>query len=707
MTLCRTCPCGHFLSPSDVNAEGLVRCTRCGQLVPANDESPTPRSLDPAEETRFVNTSPKSSSLENGDILDGETRILGAVTDGAANSDDFEVAVPSGESSSGDATAVFDPHTKPKTTPNDDSNLHETNMVTLPASSVKSGSSPSTFSRRNADGSRTTKIDLKQPIMGSIGRQRHPIPASNLDNGQYGIHRILRTHQKGGMGRILIAYDQFLKRDVALKELHPEVVDDLSIVQRFIGEAEVTAQLEHPGIVPVHSLGLNEGNPYYTMKLIKGHTFQDAIKNYHRNPTKSELMGLVRRLASVCKTMSFAHNKGVIHRDLKPANIMLSEHGETLVMDWGLAKSLDHPEEETNLLTTMIPSATEHEPREARPELTMVGAVVGTLAFMSPEQATPEQGTVGPLSDIFSLGAVLYYLLTGQTAFNGRSTHDILNKVRNSTPIKPSLIKTYVPSDLEAICLKAMSRNPVGRYQSADEMFDDLCRWLDGEPVRARKESFSQKVWRWTKKHRRVSLSVPSILIMIVLLVVGGVVVDRIGREKTLSELEKTMLNQSVDLLNLPNVIIEGSGVVYRKEKKRSEKGPSSLQITVPKAGDSRLLLMSPTGKVWDLTSRQFLTLSILEHESGGESPISNFCIRLGKGSGYFEYRPADNWWEKRSRGNWTTFSIPLGGSVGWTKTVVNDPTMEQIQWIELHIETKKPTVFWIDNLQFIQRNNY
>jgi len=360
------------------------------------------------------------------------------------------------------------------------------------------------------------KYDLTQRVMRAIAKPVAPVvPYSGT--GEYGIHRILRIHQRGGMGRILVGYDQYLKREVAIKELHPDVAEDESIVRRFIGEAEITAQLEHPGVVPIHRIGQGgDGLPYYTMKMIKGETLQDAIKAYHRKPSKPDLLNLVRRLVSVSKTIAFAHSKGVIHRDLKPANVMLGEHGETLVMDWGLAKPYNQGLEETYISIV-------HQTKQTRPELTMIGAIVGTPAFMSPEQANAEDNIVGPLSDVFSLGTVLYYMLAGQTAFSGRSTQEVLSKVRACNPTPPSHVKPHVPHGLEAICLKAMAKLPENRYQGATEFSDDLCRWLDDEPIAAEKDSFLSKTRRWLLCHRTPWAAFIWVLILSLLLTCFGV----------------------------------------------------------------------------------------------------------------------------------------------------------------------------------------
>jgi serine/threonine protein kinase len=335
------------------------------------------------------------------------------------------------------------------------------------------------------------------------------------------------------MGRILVGYDQYLKREVAIKERHPDVAEDESIVRRFIGEAEITAQLEHPGVVPIHRISQGaDGLPYYTMKMIKGETLQDAIKAYHRKPGKQELLNLVRRLVSVSKTIAFAHSKGVIHRDLKPANIMLGEHGETLVMDWGLAKPYNQEPEDSYVSVI-------HQTKQSRPELTMVGAIVGTPAFMSPEQANAEDNIIGPLSDVFSLGTVLYYLLAGQTAFAGRSTQDVLSKVRACKPTPPSQIKSNVPHGLESICLKAMAKLPENRYQGATEFADDLCRWLDSEPIAAEANLLSAKIQRWFSKYRMSLAGIVWVLILSFILACIGVWIVELNRDVSSDQKEE------------------------------------------------------------------------------------------------------------------------------------------------------------------------
>ena len=498
------CECGNKVNLSEAQAGLERRCPRCGRRIFANeadaeaefkctmmDEDATPQPI-PAENIQTTEQRQKADDVAPTAQYHGEFD-----PDATISHSNVTLTTPPNRNVVGADETLTQVANK------------EDFVVNVPQSPDDSGlGTPSSSSG--------VKYDLTKRVMRAIAKPATPVvPYSGT--GEYGIHRVLRVHQRGGMGRILLAYDQYLKREVAIKELHPEVAEDESIVRRFIGEAEITAQLEHPGVVPIHRIGQGaDGLPYYTMKMIKGETLQDAIKAYHRKPSRSELFTLVRRLVSVSKTIAFAHSKGVIHRDLKPANIMIGEHGETLVMDWGLAKPYNQGIEDTYISVI-------HQTKQARPELTMVGAIVGTPAFMSPEQANAEENIVGPLSDVFSLGTVLYYLLAGQTAFSGRSTQEVLSKVRACNPTPPSQVKPNVPHGLEMICQKAMAKLPENRYQGATEFADDLCRWLDGVPISAEKDSLSAKIRRWVQQHSTPLMGAVCVVVLSLLLSSIGV----------------------------------------------------------------------------------------------------------------------------------------------------------------------------------------
>ncbi|MBI3466158.1 MAG: protein kinase [Planctomycetes bacterium] len=318
--------------------------------------------------------------------------------------------------------------------------------------------------------------------------------------------RVLRPHARGGLGEVYLARDQELNREVALKEIQERYADHPAARSRFLREAEITGGLEHPGIVPVYGLGSYEdGRPYYAMRFIRGDSLKDAIDRFHQpvegrraglfeTPERSlEFRGLLRRLIDVCNAVEYAHSRGVVHRDLKPANIMLGKYGETLVVDWGLAKAKGQTE----------PDVTSEQPGDSTSSesvLTQMGAVIGTLEYMSPEQAAGRLDLVGPASDVYSLGATLYCLLTGATPFN-RSDDGTLERIQRGQFLTPREIQQDVPRALEAVCLRAMSKRPEDRYLSAIELAKELERWLADEPVTTFREPVAAKIRRWARRH--------------------------------------------------------------------------------------------------------------------------------------------------------------------------------------------------------------
>ena len=234
--------------------------------------------------------------------------------------------------------------------------------------------------------------------------------------------RILRPHAQGGLGQVSVALDAELNREVALKEIRPEHADDPDSRARFLLEAEITGRLEHPGVVPVYGLGCDaQGRPFYAMRLVKGESLKEAIERFHagrsdahgRDPRRWNLAlrQLLNRFVAVCNAMAYAHSRGVIHRDLKPANILLGPYGETLVVDWGLAKVVGRGEAAAQAGAV---EATLQPASGSGSSETLPGTALGTPAYMSPEQAEGRLEQVGPLSDVYSLGATLYCLLTGK-----------------------------------------------------------------------------------------------------------------------------------------------------------------------------------------------------------------------------------------------------------------------------------------------------
>jgi serine/threonine-protein kinase len=278
---------------------------------------------------------------------------------------------------------------------------------------------------------------------------------------------------RGGMGTVYLAQDTELDRHVAIKVLNtPDVTEDLR--NRMVCEAQIIARLEHPGIVPVHDVGLlPDGRVFYAMKYVRGSRLDEyAAEN-------SSIKDRLRRFQAVCDAVAFAHAHGVIHRDLKPQNIMIGSFGEVLVLDWGVAKTLGHG----------------FSPMNADWEQ---GTVVGTRDYMSPEQSRGEIDQLDERSDIYSLGAVLYFLLTNKPPGEAQ----------------PRSVNAAVSKTAEAICLKAMARSAGERYSSALELSADIGHWLDAEPVSAYRESAFEKVSRWTGKNRFLVLLVLAYLLM-------------------------------------------------------------------------------------------------------------------------------------------------------------------------------------------------
>jgi len=343
-----------------------------------------------------------------------------------------------------------------------------------------------------------------------------PCPPPMVTSGG-GRFRVLRPHAAGGIGDVSVALDQELNRQVALKELRRDRAEDRISRARFLWEAEITGRLEHPGVVPVYGLGQHDdGRPFYAMRFVQGENLGEAIDHFHQHDSTAgarsiEFRKLLGRFVDVCQTVHFAHSRGVLHRDLKPDNVMLGKYGETLVVDWGLAKALGSSPDF---------AAAGEPPVEPRPSskssVTQVGIVLGTLAFMSPEQAKGHLDQLGPASDIYSLGATLYYLLTGQVAFPGRELSDILKRVRRGDFPRPSETMKGVDRSLEAICLKAMALEPSRRYRSALDLALDIERWLADEPVHAHQEAVGERLSRWARQHgMTVGAWAASVILMI------------------------------------------------------------------------------------------------------------------------------------------------------------------------------------------------
>jgi serine/threonine protein kinase len=331
--------------------------------------------------------------------------------------------------------------------------------------------------------------------------------------------RVLRHHARGGLGVVFVALDTELNREVALKQILDDRADNPTSRRRFLLEAEITGRLEHPGIVPVYGLGsYGDGRPYYVMRFIRGDSLKEAIDRCHADEAMKpdadrrslELHKLLRRFTDVCNAIEYAHTRGVIHRDIKPGNIVIGEHGETLVVDWGLAKPLGRvdsgPQSGERVL---VPSA-------AGPSAeTLPGEAMGTPAYMSPEQAEGNLEALGPRSDVYSLGATLYYLLTGKAPLEGDDLGALLRAAQKGDFPWPRRVEPLTDRALEAVCLKAMALKPEDRYSTSRALADDVERWLADQPVLAYAEPFWTRASRQVRRHKPWVAAAGVLLILI------------------------------------------------------------------------------------------------------------------------------------------------------------------------------------------------
>jgi eukaryotic-like serine/threonine-protein kinase len=319
-----------------------------------------------------------------------------------------------------------------------------------------------------------------------------------------------RLHRQGGLGAVWLARDTLLGRDVALKSIRPDRAATPEQVARFTHEARVTSRLEHPSIVPLYDWipdggeagapedGSAPHGPRYVMRFISGRTLTETAADYHRKraagtATRLDLASLLDAFVSVCRAVAHAHDRGILHRDLKGANVVLGSFGEVFLVDWGLAKSSTDGAAATPEAGTAVDSAS----IDAQ---TAAGAVVGTPAFMAPEVAAGKPAT--KQSDVYGLGAILYEILAGRAPYSGKGAAEVLARVAAGDPAPVRSANPAAPAALEAICRKAMARNPAERYGSAEEVATEVRRWLADEPVSAYPEPWTARAARWARRHR-------------------------------------------------------------------------------------------------------------------------------------------------------------------------------------------------------------
>ena len=308
---------------------------------------------------------------------------------------------------------------------------------------------------------------------------------------------------KGAVGEVVRVLDHALNRVVAMKILRRRHSRSARARHRFLTEAQATAQLEHPGIIPVHDVGrLPDDRPFFTMKVVRGQTLRSVVQELHGEPapgvpprwTLRRVLGAFR---TVCEAMSFAHSAGVVHRDLKPANIMVGDFGEVRILDWGLARVLERPGEgaEAGAPEGVVLDPGEDGSRE--------GGVAGTPAYMAPEQARGELSAVGTPTDVYALGAVLYEIISGHRPYQDLPDHEVIAAVREGPP-EPPRARLQVPRVLQRICSHAMARDPRDRYPDASALAREIAAFLDGDRRRS-------QAARLVKEARRLQPEIASL----------------------------------------------------------------------------------------------------------------------------------------------------------------------------------------------------
>jgi eukaryotic-like serine/threonine-protein kinase len=339
----------------------------------------------------------------------------------------------------------------------------------------------------------------------SDGKIKHLLNVTSEPDFSSTKYLLVEQIGRGGMASVYLAQDTELGREIAIKVLNmPEMTSE--IAQRMIREARIISRLEHPGIVPVHDVGvIEDGRVFYAMKLVRGNRLDEyAAQN-------ASVKDRLRKFQSACEAVAFAHAHGVIHRDLKPQNIMIGEFGEVLVLDWGVAKILDLSHSSESALRCIISSKVERDfATISKPQFdedTAHGTIIGTPLYMSPEQTRGEIAQLDERSDVYSLGAILYLLLTNRLP-------DPAGDYGPSVSPRPREVNARVSKPAEAICLKAMAQVKVERYRSAKELAADVTNLIDDQPVSAYRENAFERIGRWLGRNRFLVFLILAYLLM-------------------------------------------------------------------------------------------------------------------------------------------------------------------------------------------------
>ncbi|HTJ42118.1 MAG TPA: serine/threonine protein kinase [Kofleriaceae bacterium] len=446
----------------------------------------------------------------------------------------------------------------------------------------------------------------------SAGETGNPVRLPEVSPKRYQIDGEIG---RGGLGRVLRAHDVFLDRAVAVKELHE--ADDLSR-RRFVREALITARLQHPSIVPVYEAGRwPDRAPFYAMKLVAGRPLAELIADAK---TLDARLALLPNVLDVADAIAYAHGERIIHRDLKPHNVLVGAHGETIVIDWGLAKDLAVDDRD----------ALDAGPyRDAAGDQTMAGALLGTPAYMAPEQASG--GDCDERADVYALGAMLYHVITGAGPHGGETLDVVIARIVAGDIVPLRRREPNVRGELAAIVAKAMARDRADRYPTARELADDLRRFATDQLVGAHRYTIAQRVRRWLRRHRAL---VAAVLVLCGFAAWSAIMVRR-QRDTALIDARRELVNQVLGIqhdvafsLDQADVLLPQLGALADPSLPRDVVGPRMIALAVGRPGVSNVSVGFPSGAMWGTFAAADGTIGF--HESvieGGQTHRTDFVV--------------------------------------------------------------------------------
>ena len=443
-----------------------------------------------------------------------------------------------------------------------------------------------------------------------------------------GEYEVLEEIGHGGMGVVYKAKEKRTGRSVALKMILAQRASHEAI-RRFVMEAEMAANLDHPHIVPIYHVGEHQGQPYFCLKFVDGLSLAQAIKEGRI----ADARHAAKLVETISRAVQFAHNRGILHRDLKPANILIDEHGEPHVTDFGLAKRLD-----------------------SDVGLTQAGAILGTPAYMAPEQTTGQSRLISVATDVYALGAILFELLTGRPPFQAEDRDELYRRIQEEPTPSPRSLSAQIHPNLEIICLKCLEKDPASRYASAELLADDLRRHIVGEPIHARPAGHAERFWRWCQRNRLVaSLVATAAGLLVAVTIISTVSAVRLkdlaDRERNETKRANRETSKALELVNRNVTLAEQEKSAREKAelsaivaREQSQLALKSLEFVigeiqrklrnVPGAGDlQRSLLKTALARLQDV-SDQFASRDAIDRNTAvALTDLGDTFLRIGTGT--------------------------------------------------------------------------